>query len=512
MEMGFDAALISEALMTLRLDGSDTSAQTINQCATWMIDHIEARPSGPPPTSIGLSILRGGIQDIRNYFTSPSTSSGSSRSSSAASSRRLMPVGGPLLERPTRSMQSIIPPWVSSFQGSLTPIQTRSSSRGLGTFDQDLVASIQGSTEQCGICLQRVAMNLRDHIFQNHKGCGLRLAERSETCGELTNDNQYWLCGTCIAEMEISYSNFCILSQNRFANSTIKIQVGKRLRGSVIIEGLTETNRNGALDLSVKFEDLAPFIGLSSCNKVQCVRDSQIGDLSLGLASIQDPRGPLRKKDDDLVADTILEKASDWTSPKSLLTALLQRLVQESALPFANQIVMAAMKIPDENRLGNFHEKWMRFLGKCRLLDVGFLFKLLVFWSRNIWKRSQLSEGHCKTIRKIICSVIGQDANAKSYVLKICTQNLMNLAMNQGSLGFDQATCSLAEDVIKHLVQMRVERSESNQKEKKDDSDDNQESEKIPNEEIKLYDALACVVLSSKNSRYVKSNTVNTLL
>ena len=78
--------------------------------------------------------------------------------------------------------------------------------------------------------------------------------------------------------------------------------------------------------------------------QVQCVRDTQISDNSLGLASIQDPAGPLRTKDDDLVANTILEKASDWTSPKPLLMALLQRLIQEMSLPFANQVIMAALK------------------------------------------------------------------------------------------------------------------------------------------------------------------------
>ena len=49
-------------------------------------------------------------------------------------------------------------------------------------------------------------------------------------------------------------------------------------------------------------------------------------------------------KEDDLVANTILEKAADWTSPKPLLMALLQRLIQEMSLPFANQVIMSALK------------------------------------------------------------------------------------------------------------------------------------------------------------------------
>ena len=44
-EMGFDANLISEALRTLNLNGNEVSAQAINQCATWMIDHQSHQPS-----------------------------------------------------------------------------------------------------------------------------------------------------------------------------------------------------------------------------------------------------------------------------------------------------------------------------------------------------------------------------------------------------------------------------------------------------------------------------------
>ena len=86
------------------------------------------------------------------------------------------------------------------------------------------------------------------------------------------------------------------------------------------------------------------FKSLTFYIQIQCVRDTPISDNSLGLASIQDPAGPLRLKEDDLVANTILEKASDWTSPKPLLMALLQRLIQEMSLPFANQVIMAALK------------------------------------------------------------------------------------------------------------------------------------------------------------------------
>ena len=69
-------------------------------------------------------------------------------------------------ERSSRSMP-IVPPWVSSFQGSLNPIQTRTRDRRLtgSSLDQDL-ATVPGMTEQCCICLQRIALNTKQHILQ----------------------------------------------------------------------------------------------------------------------------------------------------------------------------------------------------------------------------------------------------------------------------------------------------------------------------------------------------------
>ena len=259
------------------------------------------------------------------------------------------------------------------------------------------------------------------------------------------------------------------------------------------------------------------FKSLTFYIQIQYVRDTPISDNSLGLASIQDSAGPLRLKEDDLVANTILEKASDWTSPKPLLMALLQRLIQEMSLPFANQVIMAALKhdqgnlqfgniickvlldisctlsvftrcfiiwllgkesfleisreiiiVPNDNhdRLwchctvwsdykclyififeNNFiylvlneaqqsqDDKWTSFLEKNDLLDVSFLFKLLVFWSRDFWKRNKLNEDNCASIRYVICSMIMNNTDARTYVLKICTQNLISVALNQGNHG-----------------------------------------------------------------------------
>ena len=81
-------------------------------------------------------------------------------------------------------------------------------------------------------------------------------------------------------------------------------------------------------------------------------------------------------------------------------------------------------------------DKWISFLEKNNLLDVSFLFKLLVFWSRDFWKRNRLNEEHCSSIRHVICSVIMNNPNAKTYILKICTQNLISVALNQGNHGY----------------------------------------------------------------------------
>ena len=59
-EMGFQDEHISESLAILNLDGSDTSAQRINQCAGWMIDHpwtTASASSDTPRTSGKISFI-----------------------------------------------------------------------------------------------------------------------------------------------------------------------------------------------------------------------------------------------------------------------------------------------------------------------------------------------------------------------------------------------------------------------------------------------------------------------
>lgn len=82
-------------------------------------------------------------------------------------------------------------------------------------------------------------------------------------------------------------------------------------------------------------------------------------------------------------------------------------------------------------------DKWTSFLEKNDLLDVSFLFKLLVFWSRDFWKRNKLNEDNCASIRYVICSMIMNNTDARTYILKICTQNLISVALNQGNHGWD---------------------------------------------------------------------------
>ena len=150
----------------------------------------------------------------------------------------------------------------------------------------------------------------------------------------------------------------------------------------------------------------------------------------------------------------------------------------------------------------NHDEKWLTFLEKSDLLDISFLFKLLVFWSRDFWKRIKLNEDNCASIRHVICSVIMNNANARTYILKICTQNLISVALNQGNHGYDQASCFLTEAVINAFNVKRAKLEEAIENpEKKKDTSDPATNIKITPDEIKLYDALACVVLSTKTSR-----------
>ena len=107
-------------------------------------------------------------------------------------------------------------------------------------------------------------------FFFSHKGCGARLSERTESCGEMF-DNIFWLCSQCLSGYEVSYGNFCITWNQNFECS-ICVKVGKKIRN---VDVMTEVHKNGALSLSVTFEELAPNIGLSSMNKVHKSTDSK---------------------------------------------------------------------------------------------------------------------------------------------------------------------------------------------------------------------------------------------
>ena len=64
------------------------------------------------------------------------------------------------------------------------------------------------------------------------------------------------------------------------------------------------------------------------------------------------------------------------------------------------------------------HDKVMSFLRKNHLNDVDLLFQLLIFWSRNIWKRSKLSEDNCEYIRKAIINIMLDNSEEKTKLLK----------------------------------------------------------------------------------------------
>ena len=98
---------------------------------------------------------------------------------------------------------------------------------------------------------------------------------------------------------------------------------------------------------------------------------------------------------------------------------------------FENNILFLVLNEAQQSQ----DDKWTSFLEKNDLLDVSFLFKLLVFWSRDFWKRNKLNEDNCASIRYVICSMIMNNTDARTYILKICTQNLISVALNQGNHG-----------------------------------------------------------------------------
>ena len=116
--------------------------------------------------------------------------------------------------------------------------------------------------QTCFLCAN--LFNASCDLFFSHKGCGARLSERTESCGEMF-DNIFWLCSQCLSGYEVSYGNFCITWNQNFECS-ICVKVGKKIRN---VDVMTEVHKNGALSLSVTFEELAPNIGLSSMNKVK---------------------------------------------------------------------------------------------------------------------------------------------------------------------------------------------------------------------------------------------------
>ena len=73
---------------------------------------------------------------------------------------------------------------------------------------------------------------------------------------------------------------------------------------------------------------------------------------------------------------------------------------------------------------------------------------------------------------------------------------------DQGNHGYDQASCFLTEAIINAFNVKRVKLNEAIENpEKKKEASDPATNIKITPDEIKLYDALACVVLSTKTSR-----------
>ena len=236
-EMGFTDDHISMAIENFRLNGSDASAQRVNQCATWMIDHPINRPAAEPVSGLRLARplrIPGGrnraLADIRNFLVQNSASRGdgsqTTRSSLIApsyvssimssSSRGQQQPPQPQQAQPANPPSSwdAVGTWDTVVRGLETEIesarQAGSSSRVGGHFRrharQEEPAGLWRSeprrrtganrTEACWLCDQTsFSGTLVEHMIQNHPGCGTPMANC--LCGTVSGSS-YQLCPECL--------------------------------------------------------------------------------------------------------------------------------------------------------------------------------------------------------------------------------------------------------------------------------------------------------------------------
>eukprot|EP00094_Tigriopus_californicus_P005559 TCALIF_05356-PA protein Name:"Similar to HERC1 Probable E3 ubiquitin-protein ligase HERC1 (Homo sapiens)" AED:0.03 eAED:0.03 QI:0/0.90/0.58/1/0.81/0.83/12/0/1884 len=231
-EMGFTNSQISRAMTSLDINGYDTSARTINRCASWMIDNP---PSDLSPHAMERLISRtqGGSAampvrlwpDIRDFFN---LGRGSERRGDGNSARSMGRASGAIRRRLRRrgsNPDSDLPASESTFGSAVT---TPTDSNANNTSLPFSTVSLPAATEPwaspfrscfspsrtrrrdvpvCGICFEEIQSDqgsITQHQRDAHPGC-LKPLDNA-ICGGLLED-KYVLCQDCIVQYaEITHS------------------------------------------------------------------------------------------------------------------------------------------------------------------------------------------------------------------------------------------------------------------------------------------------------------------
>ncbi len=169
------------------------------------------------------------------------------------------------------------------------------------------------------------------------------------------------MCQRCLSRAEARYSNFAITS---YKNGPVKVLVGKTTQQSenskqleLISETLVFTNfvlgyceldKNGALDLSLPFEELAERLGVTSSKRIaRPIFEGVITD-ALGSEVLLDDDGNnlnlVMDIQDNRVIETIIKKAAEATASSNEVILMLRRLLKEQDNSFAQEILLSCLK------------------------------------------------------------------------------------------------------------------------------------------------------------------------
>lgn len=483
LEMGFSFRHIQKAIHATGNTGA-LAAASINQLATWMLEHPcidsdimsvdspgQEAPTPPEPlrgsTLFSLDIesttTRRGMQptrrrpcsDIRNYLAE--------RSASVLDRYRerehVRGEAGPLCSQSTQTLADI----------AVNSLSTGSSS---SSSNVPLSTSVGG---QCGLCRRRYNQ-LASHMLSVHPGCGTVWSP--SICGNVYGSD-YVLCSDC----QDMYNGV----RDERLPSVPQAQP-PNLMADKINTKVASPNFNGSVDV-LKLEELYNKFMEKNHTAVPDLVPLSIPD-PLGASFIpvvcqsstpvMSPIGPLNQSDTPLG-----EQAANLTSSKDRITAL-QRVCEASQISLSRSVVM--------NALGHLTSSGTKSnltygLNAIGLSDVRKVVRLMSLMAgTNSKALSNLSSA--------IASVISTDESASKLVIFMCAQELLSLANGEDA---DGNTFESSFAVIQALVEMLTSEGESLFGEKKDE-------DKIPGSPIEtkvvspllLANALAACAMSNK--------------